>query len=89
MEDMDLFSVPRYKPRRLNSLASCSKFSREEIRQMYQGFKSVSLNPIIILLMQQPHLIQWPQWVTMEKMVEKGGKKLDLNLIWGIEIESF
>ncbi|GFY32949.1 calsenilin [Trichonephila clavipes] len=38
LEDSELF-VTRYKPERLDALCKTTKFSRKEIRLMYQGFK--------------------------------------------------
>lgn len=38
----DLFAHPRCKPQRLDKLCKVTKFSRDEIRLMYQGFKQVS-----------------------------------------------
>ncbi|GIY00377.1 kv channel-interacting protein 4 [Caerostris extrusa] len=38
LEDVELF-VTRYKPERLDALCKTTKFTRKEIRLMYQGFK--------------------------------------------------
>lgn len=37
----DLFDQPRYRPKALNKLCVNSKFDKQEIRVLYQGFKQV------------------------------------------------
>lgn len=39
-DEVEIF-VTRYKPERLDALCKTTKFSRKEIRLMYQGFKQV------------------------------------------------
>jgi len=39
IDDRDLFAFTRYKPGGLDHLCKATKFSKKEIRQLYQGFK--------------------------------------------------
>ncbi|KAI1304662.1 Neuronal calcium sensor 1 [Halotydeus destructor] len=40
----ELFSLPRYRPKDINKLCSSYKFTKAEIRVMYQGFKQSFLS---------------------------------------------
>ncbi|GBM41264.1 hypothetical protein AVEN_180554-1 [Araneus ventricosus] len=59
LEDTELF-VTRHKPERLEALCRNTKFTRKEIRLMYQGFKQL-LSPLL------------PQWTPGLVSAREGG----------------